>query len=160
MPNQRLPEPGQQNPQGPQGSGPNPQGPGPNPQGQGPLGPQLSPGGQEQFKSIRRFVLAAQICALVSLIIGGVVLSTVGLVLGLVARSKANAMAAVTPEAERTGWLLLRRSATIGTVMAAVALVLNAVSMAIMMPAMMQMLQSGDYGALVQGGSVSGSVWN
>lgn len=118
------------------------------------LPPSMPP--EQEFRSIRRFVTASQICALVSLVIGGVPLSTVAIVLGLVARSKANGWASNPHDPNRQAWMLLRRSASIAAIMAAVALVLNAISLAVMYPVMMDMLQNGDLGSLMGGSGATG----
>lgn len=128
------------------------------------LPPAMPP--EQEFKSIRRFITASQIIALVSLIIGGVPLSTVAVVLGLIARSKAGNRALDPNDPNRGAWMLLRRSATVAAIMGAVALVLNAITLAMVYPVMVEMLQSGDLGSLMGGGAAAGgsvggsnSVW-
>lgn len=122
-----------------------------------PLGPPPSMPPEREFKSIRRFVTASQITALVSLIIGGVPLSTVAVVLGLIGRSKANGWALNPNDPNRGIWMQLRRSATVAAIMGAVALALNAISLAMVYPVMMDMLQNGDLGSLTGAGTGSGS---
>lgn len=162
QPGNQAPMPLSPAPRTPDGSGPGPVfGPDGRPIG---LPPSMPP--EQEFRGIRRFVIASQICALVSLIIGGVPLSAVAIVLGLVARSKANGWASNPQDPNREAWGLLRRSASIAAIMGAVALVLNAISLAMVYPVMMEMLQNGDLGSLMGGSGATGgsagsgsSVW-
>ena len=85
-----------------------------------------------EFKSARNYNIAAQIVALVSLIIGGVFASTVAL-------------------------MALKRAGMMAIVMSCVALVLNVVSLIILMPMVMQFVQTGDYSALFGNGPLAGS---
>lgn len=143
------PAPGPQNhylpPQAPWGPG------GP---GGGSFNPPPQPGfdPEKTFKSIRNFITASQIIALVSLIIGGVLLSTVSIVLALIARSRAQALCSRQNDPNLAGWVALRKSATFAAVMGAVALVLNAIALMTYYPMLLNALQGGDYSS-IWGGS-------
>ncbi|RDB68992.1 hypothetical protein C1876_08075 [Eggerthella sinensis] len=84
----------------------------------------------------------------VSLFIGGVLLSAVGLVCGIVAFRKLVALAArqtnVAAVASR-----LKRSAIVGMAVCGVAFVLNAIAFYLMLPVVMDMVASGDYTGLM-----------
>lgn len=82
--------------------------------------------------------------------IGGVFLATAGLVCAIIALKKLNALSTrltdVAAPAKR-----LKRSCIIGIAVCSIALVLNAVSAYLMYPAVLEALESGDYGNLAPG---------
>lgn len=116
---------------------------------------------------IRNMIAAAQIMALVSFIIGGVILSAAALVVAVFAYRKVTfASAGATGEDASTYWALVKRSATIALVLSGVALAVNAVSLMLFYPMFMQMLQSNDYAWLFgegyssgNGSSSTSSIW-
>lgn len=107
-----------------------------------------------EFKSARNYNIAAQIVALVSLIIGGVFASTVAIVLAIISYRKFSGIAEHMQEESVAR--ALKRAGMMAIVMSCVALALNVVSLVILMPMVMQIVQTGDYGALF-GGSIAGS---
>lgn len=130
--------------------------------------PQLGP--EDEFNGIKRLITAAQICAIVSLLFGGLLLSIVSLALALIARGKASRLleqASANQDAYHQTWTLLKRSASIAIVIAAVACVLNTITFIRVYPIIMQMLQTGDIGTLFGSGAItttpapnsSGSIW-
>lgn len=123
-----------------------------------------------ELKSARTLSTVATVAGPVSLIIGGVALSTVSLVCGILALSKVRKVIAASPEPVPVA-RALRQTAVMGIVIGAVALVLNAVSVALMMPVLLEAMQTGDYSAILgdaagnlqgpspDGGSSGGSAW-
>ena len=98
------------------------------------------------FQSIRRMISAAQIMALVSLIIGGVILSTASVVVAIVAYRKSSSFSSTGNPNESQA--LLKRSARIAIALGIGALALNAITLAMIYPALIEILQSGDYASL------------
>ena len=116
-----------------------------------------------EFRKVRNFVTASQIVALVSLIFGGVILSTVAIILGFIARSKATTQMNLPQNKESESWYILRRSATIATIMSFVALGLNFMALMTIYPLVIETLQNGDASSIFGGSpstpSKSSSVW-
>lgn len=107
--------------------------------------------GLAQLKSAQTLVTVATIAGPVSLLIGGVLLSTVGLVCAILAAAKVRRVVAVgiTPGlsvyASR-----IRRSAVLSLFICVLALTLNAIALASVLPAVMQALQTGDLSSLYE----------
>lgn len=127
------------------------------------LAPELQPNllDLRELKTSQTLVMVASIAGPVSLFIGGVFLSTVGLVCGFFGFRKlkvlSNKQAKVAAAAAR-----LKRSSIIGIVVCALALILNALSLYIMWPELAQMLETGDYANMAAntgGGAGSASTW-
>ena len=108
-----------------------------------------------EFKSARNYNIAAQIVALVSLIIGGVFASTVALILAIISYRKFLGIAGHMQDESVVR--ALKRAGMMAIVMSCVALVLNVVSLIILMPMVMQFVQTGDYSALFGNGPLAGS---
>ena len=108
-----------------------------------------------EFKSARNYNIAAQIVALVSLIIGGVFASTVALILAIISYRKFSGIAGHMQDESVVK--ALKRAGMMAIVMSCVALVLNVVSLIILMPMVMQFVQTGDYSALFGNGPLAGS---
>ena len=112
-------------------------------------GPRLRPNERDvrDLKVAQNLVMVASIAGPVSLFVGGVFLATAGLVCAVIALKKLNALSTrltdVAAPAKR-----LKRSCIIGIVVCSIALVLNAVSA---YPAVLEALESGDYGNLAPG---------
>lgn len=100
------------------------------------------------LKTSQTLVMISSVAGPVSLFIGGVLLSAVGLVCGIVAFRKLVALAArqtnVAAVASR-----LKRSAIVGMAVCSVAFVLNAIAFYLMLPVVMDMVASGDYTGLM-----------
>ncbi|WP_302962766.1 hypothetical protein [uncultured Adlercreutzia sp.] len=124
----------------------------------GPQEPQVPrPTGTDyELKSARTLATIATIAGPVSLIIGGVALSTVALVCGIIAFAKVRRTLAAMEPSERLYARALKQTALMGIVIAAVALTLNAVSVALMMPVLLEAMQTGDYSAIL--GDAAGSI--
>lgn len=104
------------------------------------------------FDSARRLIAISQILAVVSLIIGGVVLSAVAIVLAVIGYKRALENA-VLPSEYQMPWKLLKRSATIAIVVSALAFCANLVALIVVYPMVLQAVQTGDYSALLPMGS-------
>lgn len=114
-----------------------------------------------ELKKSQTMVMVASIAGPVSLFIGGVLLSGVGLVCAIVAFRKLKKLIAkhtdVSVLAQR-----LKRSAIVGMAVCGVAFALNAISFYLMMPVVLEMVESGDYtGAMtdVGSGAAGTSTW-
>lgn len=108
-----------------------------------------------EFKSARNYNIAAQIVALVSLIIGGVFASTVALILAIISYRKFSGIAGHMQDESVVK--ALKRAGMMAIVMSCVALALNVASLIILMPMVMQFVQTGDYSALFGNGPLAGS---
>lgn len=115
-----------------------------------------------ELKKAQTMVMVASVAGPVSLFIGGVLLSGVGLVCAIVAFRKLGKLIAkhtdVSVLAQR-----LKRSAIVGMAVCGVAFALNAISFYLMMPVVLEMMESGDYtGAMTDAGmgaAGSNSTW-
>lgn len=106
-------------------------------------------------KTIQTLASISLIGGPLSLIVGGVLLSTAGFVCGIIAlvmvRSDkdAAANAGISDAIKQT----LTRQAIIGIAVSGIALVMNAATFAMMLPAIMDAVQTGDYSSLLGNGS-------
>jgi hypothetical protein len=120
-----------------------------------------------QLKSARTLTSVATIAGPVSLFIGGVLLSFVGLVCAILALHKTKRIIVGASVEYANTAKGIRQSAIIGLVIAGIALVINAVTVAIMLPAIIEAAQSGSLDSLLgqatsatstsSGGTSSGS---
>lgn len=114
----------------------------------------------ELLKTGANMCKAGAICAGVSLIIGGVLLSSVGLICALVGRSKfskANKAEYLTADERQQAQKIMNISLAV----AIGALVLNAFALYAMWPVIMEVMQTGDISAIygtVGSGSVSSAA--
>lgn len=112
------------------------------------------PDGQHPFeelelKSARTLTTVATVAGPVSLIIGGVALSTVALVCAIIAFTKVRRLLSQGDFPQRPYALTLRQTALIALGVSAVALVLNGITVAMMMPVLLEAMQTGDYSAIL-----------
>lgn len=117
--------------------------------------PEPPRGNMGELRTIQTLVTVSIIAGPVSMVIGGVLLSTVALVCALVAFLKARRVAdtaGIDANLVRT----MRRQAVLGLAIGIVALVLNAVTLAMLMPAIIEAVQAGDLTPLVDGTAGSG----
>lgn len=114
---------------------------------------------QRELKSAQTMVMVASVAGPVSLFIGGVLLSGVGLVCAVIAFRKLNKLIAkrtdVSVLAQR-----LKRSAIVGMAVCGVAFALNAISFYLMMPIVLEMMETGDYSGMMAdaGSGAAGSI--
>lgn len=102
-----------------------------------------------QIRSIQTLGSVAIIASPVSLVFGGMLLSTVALICALVGRSKLKVLSVaegVSAEIVQT----LRRQNKVALIVSITALIINAVFFAFTFNMLMQMMQSGDYTQLSQ----------
>lgn len=127
-----------------------------------------NPAHDYELKSARTLATVATVAGPVSLIIGGVALSTVALVCGIIAFVKVRRVLSASDPTDSFYARALRQTTLMGIVVAAVALVLNGVSVALMMPALIEAMQTGDYTAILGDAAASlqdapssggGSAW-
>lgn len=100
-----------------------------------------------EFESARRYIMAAQVIAIISLFIGGMLLSGVALICAIFAYGKLDRLAQRRddePEAQRA----LKRSGIIVIAIAGSALVVNAIAVAVLYPMLANNLQAGNLGSL------------
>lgn len=127
------------------------------------MSPNLQPNMQDmqELKKAQNLVMIANIAGPVSVFLGGVLLSTVGVVCVAVARGRLTRLMGRTTKVGAAA-TQLRRSSTVGLVICAIALVLNAISFFILLPEVMQAVESGDYGPIALdagGGAVGSNTW-
>lgn len=124
------------------------------------IAPNLQPNllDAQQLKKAQNLVMVANIAGPVSLFIGGVLLSTVGLVCAVVAFAKLKKLETKDARIAMTA-KQLKRSSIVGIVICAIALVLNAISFFILLPEVLKMVETGDYAGLAidAGGGAAGS---
>lgn len=104
-------------------------------------------------KTIQTLASISLIGGPLSLIIGGVILSTAGLVCGIIAlvmvRSKEAESAIASDSIRQT----LVRQAFIGIAVSGLAVILNAATLIATLPAILDAIQTGDYSSVLGGGS-------
>lgn len=108
-------------------------------------------------KTIQTLASVSLIGGPLSLIIGGVLLSTAGLVCGIIAlvmvRSKEAESAIASENIRQT----LFRQAIIGIAVSGLAVILNAATLMATLPAILDAVQTGDYSSVFGGGDPSAS---
>lgn len=114
------------------------------------------------LKKAQTMVMVASIAGPVSLFVGGVLLSGVGFVCATIAFRKLKTLIAKRTEVSALAQRL-KRSATIGMIVCIVAFVLNAISVYLMMPVVLEMMESGNYTGIMAdtgtGAIGSNSTW-
>lgn len=120
---------------------------------------------EADLKSARTLSTVATIAGPVSFILGGMALSTVALVCGIVSFSNIKRLLPTIDDSQRTYAMALRQTAILGIVVGAAALIINAIGVALMMPVLMEAMQTGDFTAILgEGATVSqpssgGNAW-
>ena len=116
---------------------------------------------ERKLLSARHLITFANIAGPVSIIIGGVILSGAGLVCAFIARRKINDLLksdrAQNKEFEQRV-LTAARPGAVALIICAIALVLNAISVAIMMPILLNAMQSGDMQTLLGGSGTNAAT--
>jgi hypothetical protein len=101
-----------------------------------------------KLRTVRTQITAANVCGPVSLIIGGVTLSTVGIVCAVLAWRSAKRIAeSDSPSAPMAN--NLRKSSLVSIVICCIALVLNGISVALTLPALLEAVNTGDVSQLL-----------
>lgn len=112
-------------------------------------------------KSARTLIMVANIAGPVSLFIGGVLLGTAGLVCGIIGYRKLSALLKKKSEVADIA-IRLRRSSIVAMVICSVAIILNAIAIYLMLPVVLEMLETGNYTGLVPNagtGTGGSSTW-
>lgn len=109
---------------------------------------------------MRQLVSAAKIMALVSLVIGGVILSSASIIVAVVAYRRILQSSNLDDGMRLSD---LKRSAIAAIVVSVLALALNTAALAVIYPMVIEMLESGDYASLWGSSAPStgsgGSFW-
>ena len=108
------------------------------------------------FERIRKLISISQICAVISLFIGGVVLGAVALAFGIMGY-RAIISAARHNTLEYNYIKPLRQSCIIALVMSVCSLTVNIIALVYVYPLVMEALNTGDFATLFGGGAQSGS---
>ncbi|MEC4272426.1 hypothetical protein VJ923_04520 [Adlercreutzia sp. R25] len=120
---------------------------------------------EADLKSARTLSTVATIAGPVSFILGGMALSTVALVCGIISFLKVRRLLPVINDSQRNFAMALRQTAILGIVVGAAALIINAIGVALMMPVLLEAMQTGDFSAILgEGATVSqpsngGNAW-
>ena len=112
---------------------------------------------ERKLASARKLITFANIAGPVSLIIGGVLLSTAGLICSLIARSRINTMLKEQPQDRVFSQKVMQvaKPGAIALIICTIALVLNVISLALVMPAVLEASQTGNLTTLFGGGAVN-----
>ncbi|MEG1513163.1 MAG: hypothetical protein RR362_05535 [Raoultibacter sp.] len=115
-----------------------------------PVLPQPSPQEMKMLKNAQTMVIAGNIAGPVSLMFGGVLLSSIALIIEIIACTKLSKLAkGKTPFAQAAS--RLRRANIVGLVICAAAVALNIYAAVIMYPIVLEAVQSGDLSNLLKG---------
>lgn len=112
---------------------------------------------EQKLASTRKLITFANIAGPVSLIIGGVLLSTAGLICSLIARSRINTMLKEQPQDQAFSQKVMQaaKPGAIAPIICTIALVLNVISLALVMPAVLEATQTGNLTTLFGSGAVN-----
>ena len=105
-------------------------------------------GDMADLRSIQMLVTVSIIAGPVSMLVGGVLLSLVAIVCAALALAKLRHVK-VPEGTDQSLVQAVRRQAMVGVGIGVVALVLNAVSLALILPALLEAVQTGDFSALL-----------
>ena len=108
---------------------------------------------ENELKSARSFLKVANIIGPVSLIIGGILASSIGLVFAFIAlyKIKRTAASANLNDQQRQETELMFKSAKVSLVICGIAFILNLITFIMSITLLMQFLQNGDLSQLLQG---------
>ncbi len=114
----------------------------------------------EEYRNLRKKISIARVLAIVSLFIGGVLLSTVSLIFAYLAW-RALADLAQSNRVNEATYVLAKRAIIVTVGMGAIALAANAVTVVMLYPMIMHMMQTGDVSQVLpwmQPGAPSGGA--
>ena len=97
---------------------------------------------ERRLRSIRTKITIAYVAGPVSLLIGGILLGSVGLICGIIAYRSILALQSKSPEVAAAA-LSMRKSAITGMVISAIAIALNVISLIALYPVIAEMIDSG-----------------
>ena len=132
-----------------------------------PENPQRPEPSTEPSQDQRRALIDAAIAGPVSFIIGGVMLSTVGLVCAIVGFVKIKHVIDDVDGRQKVYAATVRQTLIWGLAISAIALIVNIVGIALMMPVLMEAMQTGDFTSILGEGATitaqpsggSGNAW-
>ena len=102
-----------------------------------------------EFASVLKLARIAQVMALVSLVIGGVLLAAAAMAVAVISYRRAAALRAVNGcTANALALQALKRVTVIAVVMSILALGVNAIAFAMVYPTIVEMMQTGDYASV------------
>ncbi|WP_297156746.1 hypothetical protein [uncultured Ellagibacter sp.] len=112
---------------------------------------------ERKLASTRKLIMFANIAGPVSLIIGGVLLSTAGLICSLIARSRINVLIRQQPQDQvfTEKVMQVAKPGAIALIICSIALVLNIISLALVMPAVLEAAQTDSLQTLFGGGAIN-----
>ena len=110
-----------------------------------------------RFEKARKFIMASQFTAIISLFFGGMLLSCVGIVLAVLGYRTLSDIAANRAE-QPLVQQALKRSGLVAIGMCVLALVINAVTLFVMYPILMQTLQEQGFSGLIPGSQTGSST--
>lgn len=108
-----------------------------------------------RLKAAQSLITAAMICGPISLIIGGVLLSTIAVTCAAIAYGKLRGLEGLSDPGSLE--FRLRRQSMFMIAICVMTLVLNAISLAQVMPLVMDAIQSGNYTSILGASSVGTS---
>ena len=108
-----------------------------------------------EFLSARKYLMASQIMAVVSLIIGGVLLSSIAVITAIIGWRKMAAVANRQTDVNLEH--ALKRPAYAAIIVSSLSLALNAITLALFYPILMNALETGDVSSLWTFGNTSSS---
>ncbi len=123
-----------------------------------------SPNGDDEkrLRSVRTKITIAYVAGPVSLLVGGILLGSIGLICGIVALRSISKLQSKSTEVAKAA-LSMRKSAITGIVISAIAVALNAISAIAFYPVLYDMVESGTLSLSGSGdagvSSGASSVW-
>ena len=127
----------------------------------GPRAPRPNMNDAREFRTAQNFILAASIIGPVSLILASLLFSAIGIVCGYIGFRKLKALEAKHTEISMAAGRM-KRSAIFAMAACGVTAALNLVLVWMLFPTFMDMVESGDYGGMLPGGSTgaeTNSTW-
>lgn len=109
------------------------------------------------LETARKLISIAQICAVVSLFLGGVLLSTISVVLAVMGAMKLSNFANNRSEPDNVK-SAMKRPGYFAVGLCLIALIVNVISLVLFYPVVMQAVQSGDLSSIFTGGAGTGST--
>ncbi len=112
---------------------------------------------EHYLKKTQTLLFVSNIGGPVSLFIGGVFLSTAGLVCAILAYRRLIKFSTQDPQAKLIA-LRLKRSSIVGLIICSIALVLNIATLIYVMPLVLEVMETGDFNAILSDTPSSGTT--
>lgn len=109
------------------------------------------------LKTAQNFVMVASFAGPISVFIGGILLSSAGLICGILGFRKLKALEKKHADHTRLGVAVTRikRSCIIALTICGIALVLNIIAFSVMYPIVLEAVESGNYAELIPGAQLT-----